>query len=439
MTNNSSCILFKFRCSDSSNKRFENFIKNNETFFKNNNINVNTNREQRIKLFIEVVSFIEKNKEENPNASFKVKPWQILLPGEKGRPGKGLKNDSPSSDSESGSESGSESASESGSISSSSSSSSFNIQSLTPIDWSKNIKQDSNGNPIILNQGDCDCCTKFSCCSACAIVYNIDNSKQLLFSPQSLIDCNNYIFNNLNSKCPSVGDCGASIPGCCTATLYNGLYLTGNSKTKCTTNSRINKKNNISNPCPNKNAELGGHIELPDSSSETTGQYYSGNNNIYLSSCGDECYSNSENPSPSTCSPVDSNNQSLIIPNTVVKSFEYYKNSSNVNDSNYLGSGDDAVKIMYNLLQRGPLMAAVDASQKTFESYQNGVVQSPDSDNNADHAIVIVGYGVENGIPFWNILNSWGSSYGNNGFIKIEAGKNVCAIETQVAGNIILE
>ena len=55
MTNNSSCILFKFRCSDSSNKRFENFIKNNETFFKNNNINVNTNREQRIKLFIEVV------------------------------------------------------------------------------------------------------------------------------------------------------------------------------------------------------------------------------------------------------------------------------------------------------------------------------------------------------------------------------------------------
>ena len=427
MTNNSSCKIFNynFNCRDSSKKRFDNFIKNNESFFKN--YNINKNKKKRIELFKKIESIIEKNKESNSNASFTIPPWTLLLPGEKGKPGKGLKYENkrcealPNNNNKRKIKNYGKN--------------SNNNQPKTNIDWSNYIKQDSNKNLIILNQGDCDCCTKFSCCNACAIVYNINNSQQLLFSPQILIDCDNYIFNNLNQKCPSVGNCGNPTPGCCTSTLYNGLYLTGNSKTNCTTNS---KSNSISNPCPSKNAELSGHIELPSSSSLTTGQYYSGNNNIYQSSCSSECYSNIENPSPSTCSPVDSNNKSLIIPNTTVKSFEYYNNTSNKNDMNYLGNGNEAVDTMYNLLQKGPLMAAVDASQSVFESYQQGIIQSPVS-NEPDHAIVIVGYGNENNIPYWKILNSWGSIWGNNGFIKIEAGKNICAVETLVVGNIILE
>lgn len=43
-----------------------------------------------------------------------------------------------------------------------------------------------------------------------------------------------------------------------------------------------------------------------------------------------------------------------------------------------------------------------------------------------NHAVVAVGYGVENGIPYWLIKNSWGASWGADGYFKMELGKNMC-------------
>ncbi|KAK9060836.1 hypothetical protein SSX86_021542 [Deinandra increscens subsp. villosa] len=49
---------------------------------------------------------------------------------------------------------------------------------------------------------------------------------------------------------------------------------------------------------------------------------------------------------------------------------------------------------------------------------------------NVNHAVVAVGYGVENGIPYWLIKNSWGAAWGINGYFKMEMGKNMCGIAT---------
>lgn len=45
-----------------------------------------------------------------------------------------------------------------------------------------------------------------------------------------------------------------------------------------------------------------------------------------------------------------------------------------------------------------------------------------------NHAVLATGYGEEKGMNFWNIKNSWGSSWGASGYFKMERDNNMCAI-----------
>ncbi|XAR51088.1 Cathepsin H [Bertholletia excelsa] len=68
-----------------------------------------------------------------------------------------------------------------------------------------------------------------------------------------------------------------------------------------------------------------------------------------------------------------------------------------------------------------------------FRLYKSGVYTSDTCGNSpmdVNHAVVAVGYGVENGIPYWLIKNSWGADWGDNGYFKMEMGKNMCGIAT---------
>jgi len=45
------------------------------------------------------------------------------------------------------------------------------------------------------------------------------------------------------------------------------------------------------------------------------------------------------------------------------------------------------------------------------------------------HAVTCMGYGVDNGIKYWHIQNSWGKSWGNNGYCRFKRGGDFCGIE----------
>ena len=93
--------------------------------------------------------------------------------------------------------------------------------------------------------------------------------------------------------------------------------------------------------------------------------------------------------------------------------------------------GDEKALIHY-LWTKGPVSVAFEVVAD-FRFYSHGVYTSEEcksGPSDVNHAVLLVGYGEENGIPYWLIKNSWGSSWGEEGYFKIERGKNMCGIAT---------
>ena len=63
--------------------------------------------------------------------------------------------------------------------------------------------------------------------------------------------------------------------------------------------------------------------------------------------------------------------------------------------------------------------------------YKSGVYESTEcrsGEKDVNHAVLSVGYGVEDGKNHWIVKNSWGSKWGMNGFFQIARGSNMCGL-----------
>ena len=98
--------------------------------------------------------------------------------------------------------------------------------------------------------------------------------------------------------------------------------------------------------------------------------------------------------------------------------------------SGFMDVSKDNVAAMQAALMKGPVSIAIEADKSVFQRYKTGVITSRTCGKKLDHGVLAVGYDTDaDGTPYFLVKNSWGASWGMDGYVKIGAtSENVCGI-----------
>lgn len=76
---------------------------------------------------------------------------------------------------------------------------------------------------------------------------------------------------------------------------------------------------------------------------------------------------------------------------------------------------------MMQALSKQPISIAIEADQREFQLYKSGVFTDT-CGTTLDHGVLLVGYGSENSQDYYLVKNSWSTTWGDNGYIKLGRG-----------------
>jgi cathepsin L len=116
-----------------------------------------------------------------------------------------------------------------------------------------------------------------------------------------------------------------------------------------------------------------------------------------------------------------------------------YKSSDALTSISDFGTVTRTESALQNVvIQYGPIAVAIDASKNSFQLYAGGIYNEPScSSSKLDHAVTLIGYGVSPS-DYWLVKNSWGTRWGEAGYIKMRRNaNNQCGIATDAVVPLI--
>merc|ERR1719389_1085382 len=88
---------------------------------------------------------------------------------------------------------------------------------------------------------------------------------------------------------------------------------------------------------------------------------------------------------------------------------------------------------MKTALETTILSVAIQANQFSFQLYSGGIFTNTSCGTSLDHATNVVGWGTSGGTDYWIMRNSWGTSWGDKGYMMLEivSGHGLCGIQME--------
>ncbi|XP_077211621.1 cysteine proteinase mucunain-like [Tasmannia lanceolata] len=109
----------------------------------------------------------------------------------------------------------------------------------------------------------------------------------------------------------------------------------------------------------------------------------------------------------------------------------YRKNAKVVTIDAYEDVPPNDEKALQKAVVNQPISVAIEAGGRAFQLYQSGVFTGR-CGTELDHGVAAVGYGTENGKDYWIVRNSWGESWGEAGYLRME--RNLAGTNTGKCG-----
>jgi len=115
---------------------------------------------------------------------------------------------------------------------------------------------------------------------------------------------------------------------------------------------------------------------------------------------------------------------------------QYNKGKSNKANSGYNFIDTQSATALKAAIANQPVSIAIEADQRVFQFYNTGVIKKSCGDS-LDHGVLAVGYTTVGKVEAFIVKNSWGSDWGQQGYVYISTdgtqnnGNGVCGILAQ--------